>query len=458
MHSNKKTQIGTEGNLHRQDGQNLQGAPAQPSQKPVELQQKGLGRLKKDELRKRVAIQAKEGIERLIARSKGVIAQKLAEEKEMKAAADKVSAAGQNQKADIERSALASEAVQNKPVAAEKEGYVHYTEEKANDADAYNSRTRTRNSARPRKEARFSQEGSRFVKSKHEGTGIPKVETLHRKRKLASPMDKILEDQNEGVSKFIKDFESYPGSKDSKVSNDSLDDAVKTADECKMEVPDPDFHNFDGDRTEGHFSTGQIWASYDDDDGMPRYYTRVNKVLSLQPLKMQMDWLEAHNPSDETRAWLDSGFQHSCGDFKLGSTYVAEEVSTFSHLMSVDKGLKGGYKIYPKQGEVWAVYKDWEILKVKEDKRGYDMVEIVAAFDEERGLQVTPLFKVAGFKTIFESKSGEGHVKWITPQEMRRFSHQVPAHRIVAGEVPRILVDCLELDPASTPMNLIYGM
>ena len=36
-------------------------------------------------------------------------------------------------------------------------------------------------------------------------------------------------------------------------------------------VPDPDFHDFDKDRTEECFQSDQIWPSYDDDDGMLRF-------------------------------------------------------------------------------------------------------------------------------------------------------------------------------------------
>ncbi|KAJ8568069.1 hypothetical protein K7X08_020791 [Anisodus acutangulus] len=44
-----------------------------------------------------------------------------------------------------------------------------------------------------------------------------------------------------------------------------------------MTVPDPDFHNVDKDRTERSFDDIQVWASYDDDDGMPRYYVMNHK-------------------------------------------------------------------------------------------------------------------------------------------------------------------------------------
>lgn len=57
--------------------------------------------------------------------------------------------------------------------------------------------------------------------------------------------------------------------------------------ECKedlvalsINVPDPDFHDFDMDRTESSFGDGQVWAAYDDDDSMPRFYAFIHNVIS----------------------------------------------------------------------------------------------------------------------------------------------------------------------------------
>ncbi|KAH7447429.1 hypothetical protein KP509_01G106900 [Ceratopteris richardii] len=292
-------------------------------------------------------------------------------------------------------------------------------------------------------------------------------ETLLQKRKEVFPvtdhacddvpMKKPRQDTKcESFSKFPtdKELEKSLLEKDSGKSCLSIDISSEFNDKYEMEVPDPDFHNFDEDRTENHFAVGQIWSTYDDDDGMPRYYARVDRILSARPLKLQMHWLEARDPSDEIRAWLNAGFQQSCGDFKLGSIYIADGVGTFSHLVNVDKVVKGSFKIYPRKGEVWALYKRWEFLKVKDDKGGYDLIEIVTSFDEKNGVQGTPLLKVAGFKTIFERKDC---MMCIPTHEIRRFSHRVPAHFTSAGDLPCINQDCIEIDPASVPLDLVIG-
>ncbi|MCO5608333.1 hypothetical protein L7F22_062540 [Adiantum nelumboides] len=331
---------------------------------------------------------------------------------------------------------------------------------RVNDVDRSNLRLRRGHSA-GLKENGGSQKGLYLSK-----LGNSEVESPQLKRKLVSSAVNDLE--SFGTMKRLKGTECevdlvseghlLPKDSKSSLRNSLHEDAADgLPDECEMEVPDADFYNFDEDRTERHFAVGQIWATYDDDDGMPRYYARVNKILSKEPFKLQMNWLEARNPTDETLAWLEAGFQHSCGDFKLGSMYIADQVSTFSHLVVVDKMPKGGYKIFPRKGDVWAVYKEWEFLKVRDDHRGYEMVEILATYDEKKGVKVAPLYKVAGFKTVFERKPGEQYMRWIPLLEIRRFSHQVPAHPVMVGKVSGIQADCLEIDPASTPMNLIVG-
>ncbi|GKF82582.1 DnaJ domain-containing protein, partial [Tanacetum coccineum] len=61
-------------------------------------------------------------------------------------------------------------------------------------------------------------------------------------------------------------------------------EAVKVADMAngysksdEADIPDPDFHDFDIERSEKCFKEGQLWAAYDDRDGMPQNYAIVHK-------------------------------------------------------------------------------------------------------------------------------------------------------------------------------------
>ncbi|KAG7548128.1 DnaJ domain [Arabidopsis suecica] len=58
-------------------------------------------------------------------------------------------------------------------------------------------------------------------------------------------------------------------------------------------VRDSDFHDFDTNRSEECFEGRQIWAIYDEDDGMPRLYCMVREVLFVQPFKIDIAYLSS---------------------------------------------------------------------------------------------------------------------------------------------------------------------
>ncbi|KAI6682720.1 hypothetical protein NL676_028633 [Syzygium grande] len=143
----------------------------------------------------------------------------------------------------------------------------------------------------------------------------------------------------------------------------------------QMLVADPDFHDFDNDRTEISFADNQVWATYDDDDGMPRYYALIHIVISLKPFK----------------------------------------------------------------GDVWALYRkwssDWNESTPNEVVHSYDMVEVIEDSNEDSGVTVAPLIKVCGFKTVFQKHPDPCKLWTIPREEMFRFSHQVPAHLLQVKKV-----------------------
>nr|KYP72136.1 Chaperone protein dnaJ 49 [Cajanus cajan] len=201
------------------------------------------------------------------------------------------------------------------------------------------------------------------------------------------------------------------------VDTDSIpvagDDTVKEKSAyVTMNVPDPDFHNFDLDRTENSFAEDQVWAAYDNDDGMPRYYARIHKVVSTKPFRMRISWLNSRSNSE------------------LG----------------------------PIDWVVWALYRnwapDWDENTPDEVIHKYDMVEVLEDFNEEEGVLVTPLVKVDGFKTVFHRHSHD-QARKIPKVEMFRFSHQVPNYFLTGQEAHNAPKDCRELDPAATPLDLI---
>ncbi|KAM0904419.1 hypothetical protein ACQ4PT_018029 [Festuca glaucescens] len=234
----------------------------------------------------------------------------------------------------------------------------------------------------------------------------------------------------------------------------------KDDDPFSYTVPDPDFHDFDKDRTEKSFKTDQIWASYDDEDGMPRYYAYIQKLISLNPFKIKISYLASRTNSEfGPLGWVSSGFIKTCGDFWIGKYETIDIINMFSHQIKWEKGPRGVVKIYPRKGDIWALYRNWSpdwngdtpdnVLHV------YDLVEVLDDYDEDHGISVIPLVKVTGFRTVFQHHQDLDATKRIPKEEMFRFSHQVPVYRMSGEEAPNVPKDSYEVDPAAISKELL---
>jgi len=228
-------------------------------------------------------------------------------------------------------------------------------------------------------------------------------------------------------------------------------------------VPDPDFHDFDKDRSEECFKPKQIWALYDEEDGMPRLYCLIREVISVQPFKIHIAYLNSKTDSEFGSVnWLDCGFTKSCGNFRAWTSDVVDQVNVFSHLLSREKAGRGGcVRIYPRSGDIWAVYRNWSPKWNRstpdEVRHQYEMVEVIDDYSEELGVSVAPLVKMAGFKTVYQRNTDKKAIQWIPRREMLRFSHQVPSCPL--KEDRSDLPDkCWDLDPAATPDELLHAV
>ncbi|XP_060187134.1 uncharacterized protein LOC132616612 [Lycium barbarum] len=225
-------------------------------------------------------------------------------------------------------------------------------------------------------------------------------------------------------------------------------------------VPDSDFHDFDKDRSEDCFKPKQIWALYDEEDGMPRLYCLIREIISVKPFKVHISYLSSKSDSEFGLVnWLDSGFTKSCGNFRAFNSEVVEHVNIFSHLLSREKAGRGGcVRIYPKSGDIWAVYRnwspDWNRTTPAEVRHQYEMVEVLDDYSEELGLCVTPLVKLDGFKTVYCRNTNKDAIRLIPRREMLRFSHQVPSC-LLKGEGTNLPEGCWDLDPAAIPDDLL---
>ncbi|XP_020574568.1 uncharacterized protein LOC110020717 [Phalaenopsis equestris] len=222
-----------------------------------------------------------------------------------------------------------------------------------------------------------------------------------------------------------------------------------------MAVEDSDFYDFDNDRTEKCFAKGQIWAIYDDDDGMPRHYGLIDEVVSSSPFRVKMCWLDIQVDGDESLLlWEKSGRHISFGRFKIGRKVEIDSVNLFSHILDSERAAKELFRIYPKKGSVWALYGETTSGR---ERRSYDIALFLTSYSDLFGLSMAYLEKVEGYKTIFKRRQIGFHaVRWLKKDDFMLFSHQIPAHKLTKTDGVNFPGECWELDPASLPAEVYY--
>lgn len=213
----------------------------------------------------------------------------------------------------------------------------------------------------------------------------------------------------------------------------------------ELDVPESEFYDFECDRSEDKFADGQVWASYDSKDGMPRDYVQIKKVMSMDPFNVQVALLKPIYYS----APLKAGDSLACGDYCTDDRLrIMNHINAFSHIMKWKKGYTGMIGIYPEEGEVWALYKDWkEIESLRRIKSGYEIVQVVG-IKKDCMVSVMPLVNYGGYRTLF-TQQAEMEPFQIPKQDFIRFSHQIPTYELLGTEG---LDGHLELDPASIPL------
>ncbi|CAI9755320.1 unnamed protein product [Fraxinus pennsylvanica] len=231
-----------------------------------------------------------------------------------------------------------------------------------------------------------------------------------------------------------------------------------------MPVEDSDFYDFDKDRRGRSFKKGQVWAVYDDDDGMPRHYALIDEIVSVNPFEVTISWLDFQNNGNEV--WTGSvktGFHVSCGRFKVSRKTSVKYLNMFSHAVDCERAARELYRIYPKKGSVWALYNE-NTLNAEGmnqgvmDKPCFDVVVCLTSFSDVYGLSIGYLEKVHGFRTIFKRREiGATAIRLLEKDDIKLFSHQIPARKLSGDEASGLPKDCWELDPASLQSQLLNG-
>lgn len=245
--------------------------------------------------------------------------------------------------------------------------------------------------------------------------------------------------------------------------NKNTDSSSEEAPESLFSYPDPDFSNFENDRKAEKFAAGQIWAAYDELNAMPRFYARIRKVFT-PGFKVQITWLEP-DPDDENGInWKNAELPFSCGKFRHGSSEKTDNHPMFSHLIAWSKGSsKDTVVIYPRKGETWALFKDWDINWNRDPdthrkEYEYEYVEILGDYIKNVGIHVALLSKVKGFVSLFCRTDEVGKRTFLVPPgELLRFSHMIPSSKMKGNEREGVPKGSVELDPAALPIMLLYS-
>ncbi|EPS73083.1 hypothetical protein M569_01674, partial [Genlisea aurea] len=280
---------------------------------------------------------------------------------------------------------------------------------------------------------------------------------IRSKLKAFSESTNKVAGKDKATSKHGKKVKSGNTNVDEIVDGNKNSDSV--ADSSAMNVPDADFHDFDMDRTEDSFGDDEVWAAYDDDDRMPRFYAHVSKVVSRKPFKLRVRWLNP-KPCDEfgnDMDWIESGFYKTCGEFGVGRYETFKSINAFSQRVDFVRSSQGSFLIYPKRGDVWALYEnwssDWNGTTPDDVVHKYEMVTVADDYNSRNGVVVVPLVKVDGFRTVYRSDTEQATK--IPTKEMLRFSHRVPYHTLTGSEGQNAPKGFLELDTAATPTELL---
>ncbi|CAA7024136.1 unnamed protein product [Microthlaspi erraticum] len=215
-----------------------------------------------------------------------------------------------------------------------------------------------------------------------------------------------------------------------------------------------ELYDFDKDRTPRNFKKGQVWAVYDGrDDKMPRSYCLVSEVVSSNPFKVWISWLDFE--SEKLSSWMNSHMP--CGRFRVSEKVLIEQVKPFSHVVDCERAAREVYQIYPRKGSVWAVYSETSSGVQRRKTRRYEIVVCLTMFSDAYGLSVAYLEKVNECSDLFKRRDyGYNAVRWVEKDDVAALlSHQILAKKLLEDESGAGLKESWVLDLASVPTDLV---
>ncbi|PNY13315.1 chaperone protein dnaJ [Trifolium pratense] len=207
-------------------------------------------------------------------------------------------------------------------------------------------------------------------------------------------------------------------------------------------------YDFNKEKSREMFQCGQIWAIYGDRDGMPDVYVQIKKIGSTSNLRLHVSELEPCSPPKGLKQTI------SCGSFKIKKAKLQIlSPSAFSHPLKIEPMENSIYEIYPKKGEIWALYKDqnYELTSSNQGRGECYIVEVLA--ESDKCIQVVVLVRLNGSQPIFKApiiRRSKTSILEILREEVGRFSHQVHAFQ-PSGKDDVHLSGCWVVNPSSIP-------
>ncbi|XP_015062003.1 uncharacterized protein LOC107007754 [Solanum pennellii] len=342
--------------------------------------------------------------------------------------------------------------------------HISYSEGVSDDENELASRLKKARSNQPAEDSKTQPKEAVGGDDQHRADfTIPRSNSVERLNQNGAGLPEGDVQNNNSKFETVKDQYSRPPSGGAKkveliVDSDSESDTVPDSNIPEVyDYPDPEFSDFDKLKEQNCFAPDQVWACYDTADGMPRFYALIRKVHSPE-FKVMFCWLEASPEDQKGKTWVSAELPVGCGKFRLGTTESTSDRLTFSHQVQCEMVKRGMYIVYPRKGETWALFKDWDIGwgfdPDNHRKYKYEIVEILSEYVVDEGVQVGYLDKVTRFVSLFQRTrlTGEGTF-YVKPSELFKFSHRIPSFKMTGTERDGVPAGSFELDPASLPLN-----
>ncbi|ONK58604.1 uncharacterized protein A4U43_C09F14770 [Asparagus officinalis] len=187
----------------------------------------------------------------------------------------------------------------------------------------------------------------------------------------------------------------------------------------------------------------EIWAACDHDCRVPQKYVEIRHERRYQHQHKRRYHKAKHElipifTCDNEKKWQEAGLPIACGKFTVANV-ESERHFILSHRLSTRtrnyERTGDVYDInidmYPKEGEVWGIYKDRNLVMACNPRGAlyYQIVVIVGT--TEKDVKVARLSRVEGFKGLFKKSSNlASGVEFLVPvNEFHRFSHTIPSYR-----------------------------